>query len=283
LLLYLFTVATTLFLFLFGGRRRRLRMPGGIEVAYTVVGPKGGEPWLLLHGLGSVGSSWMPVIRPLRRACRLVVPELSALGGTRAPEGGLGIRSGVEALVRLLETEFPGRKATLCGLSLGGWIAVRLALARPDLVARLVLVDGGGYLHQDWKQVQRLVSIEDIPGVERLHAAIFAHTPWILRHSKRAFLAAYTSPGVKSILRRTEERDAFDDADLARIGVPTAIVWGEEDGLFPVTTARAMAAALPHATLTVLPGCSHALHWECPAQLVATIQEFRRATSAQLA
>jgi pimeloyl-ACP methyl ester carboxylesterase len=245
-------------------------------VVYTVLGPPEGEPWLLLHGLGSVGSSWLPVLKALRRDCRLVVPELSALGGTRAPGGGLGIRQGAEAMARLVEAEFGGRPVTVCGLSLGGWMAVRLALARPDLVSRLVLIDAGGYRNQDWDHVQRLVKVEDVAGVERLYEAIFVRPPWILRHSKKAFLQAYTSPGVKSILAGTEERDAFANADLARIDVPVALIWGEKDGLFPLATARVMAAALPQASLTVIPDCGHALHWDCPDRLVAAIQAFRR-------
>ena len=62
--------------------------------------------------------------------------------------------------------------------------------------------------------------------------------------------------------------------------MPTALIWGEQDGLFTVEAARAMAAALPHATLEVLPGCGHALHLECRAGMVAAIQRFRRAAPA---
>jgi pimeloyl-ACP methyl ester carboxylesterase len=195
----------------------------------------------------------------------------------------LSIRQGVATLPQLLEAEFGGRPVTVCGLSLGGWMAVRLTLARPDLVSRLVLIDGGGYKHQDWDRVQELVRLADLAGVERLYKALFVRPPWVLRHSKAAFLAAYTSPGVISILDGTEERDAFDDADLARIGVPAALIWGERDGLFPVTTAEAMARALPQASLTVVPDCGHALHWDCPDRLVAAIQKFRRATRPDLA
>jgi pimeloyl-ACP methyl ester carboxylesterase len=283
MLLYAFTLVTALVLLFIGARRKRLLVADGVSLAYTVLGPREGEPWLLLHGLGSVGSSWVPVLSALRRECRLVVPELSALGGTRAPGGGLSIRQGAAAMAELLAAEFGGRPVTVCGLSLGGWMAVRLALARPDLVARLVLIDGGGYLHQDWDRVQELVTLQDIAGVERLYEALFVRAPWVLRHSKAAFLAAYTSPGVKSILNGTEKEDTFDDADLARIDVPAGLIWGERDGLFPVATAETMAKALPRATLTVLPGCGHALHWECPDRLVAAIQKFRRATRPDLA
>jgi 3-oxoadipate enol-lactonase len=282
MLLWLFTLTTALFLYLVGARRRRRSLSGDVSLAYTVLGSRDGEPWLLLHGLGSVGSSWLPVMSALRRDCRLVVPELSALGGTRAPGGGLGIRQGAERMAELIEAELGGRPVTVCGLSLGGWIAVRLALLRPDLVSRLVLIDAGGYHDQDWDHVQRLVTVSSIADVERLYRAIFVRPPWILRYSKGAFLAAYTTPGVKAILTGTEEKDTYSDADLARLAMPAALIWGEKDGLFPLATARSMAAALPRARLTVLPGCAHAVHWDCPERLVAAIQDFRRATGPEM-
>jgi len=84
-----------------------------------VLGPRGGEPWVLLHGLGSIAATWAPVMRGLRRGCRMIVPELSALGGTRCPGDGLGIGAAVEILRTLIDRELGGRPVTLAGLSLG--------------------------------------------------------------------------------------------------------------------------------------------------------------------
>ena len=281
--LRLFTLANGLWLRLLGARRRRLGC-GEVTLAYTVVGRRGGEPWLLLHGLGSVGAGWSPVMRALRRDCRLVTPELTALGGTRAPNDCLRMPQAVEVLARLIETEFGGRPVTVAGLSLGGWMAVRLALARPDLVARLVLIDAGGYRNQDWEKVGSLVRIDDLAGVDRLYPALFTRVPWIMRISRAAFLKSYTSAAVRNTLDGLGEADTFKDSDLARLRMPTALIWGENDGLFSLKTARAMAAAIPHARLDVLPGCGHALHVECPRALVAALQRVRaeaRATDGE--
>jgi pimeloyl-ACP methyl ester carboxylesterase len=263
-----------------GARRARLSLPP-VSLVYYRVGAKDGEPWVFLHGLGSIGSTWSPVVRALRRSCRILVPELSALGGTEAPDGGLGIRQGAEVVARLIEREWGGRPATVAGLSLGGWMAVRLALARPDLVSRLVLIDSAGYRDQDWERIERLVTVGDLAAVDRLYGALFVKAPWLLRVSRGTFLKAYTSPGVRKILSQTEEADAFDDRDLARLAMPVAILWGERDGLFDLKTAKAMAAAtaaIPGSTLTVIPGCGHALHLECPRRLVEALEAIRRTT-----
>jgi len=280
MLMRLVGLASALYLrFALGARRAELAVPP-VSLAYCAVGPQGGEPWVFLHGLGSIGSTWIPVMKALRRSCRILVPELSALGGTEAPGGGLGIRQGAEVIARLIEREWGGRPVTVAGLSLGGWMAVRLALARPDLVSRLVLIDAGGYRAQDWERVQRLVTISDLAGVDRLYKAIFVRPPWLLRVSRRTFLKAYTSPGVKQVLTATEEADTFGDRDLARLAMPTAIIWGEHDGLFDLATARAMAAALPESTLSVIPGCGHAVHLECPDRLIEAIEALRRGGGA---
>ena len=262
-----------------GARRKTLSIPP-VSLVYYAVGPRGAEPWVFLHGLGSIGSTWTPVVRSFHGSCRVLVPELSALGGTRAPDGGLGVRQGAGVVAALVEREWGGRPVTVAGLSLGGWMAVRLALSRPELVSRLVLIDAAGYRDQDWERIHRLVAISDLAGVQRLYRALFVHTPWLLRVSRRAFLDSYTQPGVRKVLTATGEDDTFDDRDLARIAVPTAVVWGEGDGLFDLAAGRAMAAAIPGSTLSILPGCGHGVHLECPRRLADALAAFRRAHPA---
>lgn len=281
MLLRLYAQATRLSLRLLGAERRRLE-DGPVSLVYYSVGPADGEPWVLLHGLGAVAATWLPVMRALSRRCRVLVPELSSLGGTRAPRAGLGVLQGAWMVARLIEKELGGRAANLAGISLGGWTAVRLALRRPDLVSRLALIDAGGYRDQDWDEIEALVRVNDLAGVDRLYKALFGKVPWLLRLSRQGFLQTYTSPSVTEILEDLEEHDTYHDEDLARLRMPTALIWGEKDGLFKVEVARAMAAALPQVRLEVIPGCGHAVHIECPRKLVEAIESFRRATAPGL-
>jgi pimeloyl-ACP methyl ester carboxylesterase len=275
-MLRFFAFAARLYLSLLGARRLRLRA-GPVSLAYYRLGRADGEPWVLLHGLGAIAVSWSPVLRRLRRDCLLLVPELSSLGGTLAPGPALGIGPGARALGQLLAHEFGDRQATVAGISLGGWMAVRLALLQPERIARLALIDAGGYRRQNWTKIESLVRIDDLRGVDRLYRALFVRAPWVMRVSRAGFLKSYTSEAVRSTLDGLSEGDTYDDDDLARLRMPTALVWGERDGLFSVATARAMAAALPHASLDVIPGCGHAVHIECPRRLTAALQRFRRA------
>ncbi len=278
MLFRLVSLVTALYLRLLGAHRRVLEM-GPVRLVYYVMGPEDGEPWVLLHGLGSIAVTWSPVMRRLRRSCRMVVPEMSALGGTRCPGFGIGVAASGEILQKLMEREFGSRPVTLMGLSLGGWMAARFALANPQKISRLVLVDAGGYRDQDWDNIERLVRVDDMPGVDRLYKALFVRVPWIMRLSKATFLKAYTSKAVRNVLAGLSEADTFDDADLARLPMPTALIWAEHDGLFTAGTARAMAAAIPRSRLEILPHCGHAVHMECPGALAAAVQRFRLESS----
>ncbi|HYU36026.1 MAG TPA: alpha/beta hydrolase, partial [Thermoanaerobaculia bacterium] len=199
MLLYLFSLLTRYWLRLTGARRKRLRV-GSVRLVYYVLGPEDGEPWVLLHGLGSVAATWGKTLFRLRRDCRLIIPELSSFGGSQIPGQALDIRDGARVISRLIEKELSRRPATLAGLSLGGWLAVRLALERPELVSRLVLVNTGGYRHQDWEAIERLVRVSDLAGVERLYEAFFVRVPFVMEHSRGGFLLAYTSPPVRGVL-----------------------------------------------------------------------------------
>lgn len=282
MLLRLFRTAKDAALRFRGGRPFTLQIGEASLLAWRL-GPPDGEPWLLLHGIVSTSLAWHSVLPELTGDCRVIAPELAALGGTEAPGGGLAVADGVEAAAALIERELGGGPVTVAGNSLGGWIAVRLALARPELVSRLLLVAAAGYRDQDWERIRRLISISEPADIEPLLAALFVRRPTGLRLGRRGFYQAYSAQDVTSLIAKFDPADAYGDAELSRIEVPTALVWGEQDGLFDVSVAERMAAALPRGSLYRIPGCAHALHWERPQALARAVADFRRATGARVA
>ncbi len=261
-----------------GARRRRVELPGGWWVV-NELGPPDGEPWLLLHGMGSTSLGWAKVARHLRRDCTVLIPELSTLGGSRPAGHALNVQDGVEAARALLRVRFPGRATTVAGISLGGWIATRLALAHPELVERLLLVNCAGYRNQDWDRIQQMVSIDSLEGVDRLYDALFHRTPLPLRFTKRGLLAAYRSPSVRRVIETVDYEDSFDAEDLARLSQPVSLVWADSDGLFDVEVAREMAASLRTGRLEVVARCGHGIQWEQPRALVDATLRFRAQTA----
>jgi len=239
-------------------------------------GKKGGEPWILLHGLGATSATWLPLLGRILDDCEVVIPELSANGGTEGPRAAIGVADGVGVVAELARRELPGERPTIAGVSLGGWVATKVAAAHPGLPARLVLVVPGGYRDQDWERIRAMVQVEAVRDIRAMWKALFVRPPWYLRLGRLGLYFLYTTPTVRDVLATVREEDAFDDADLARIDVPVGLVWGAGDRLFRAEVGEAMRRALPEATLTVIPDAGHGVQWERPRAFAAAIAELRR-------
>jgi pimeloyl-ACP methyl ester carboxylesterase len=280
-LLRLFSAALIPLHRLSGGRRSRFEAAGA-SVPVWEFGPADGEPWLLLHGLASTALAWRPVIKALRHECRLVVPELSAWAGARTLTdggGGIGLEQGRLLVHGLLERFPAGRPATVAGMSLGAWMALLAAFAGDPRIGRLVLVDAAGYRDQDWQRIERLVRARTRDDFDELCTALFARPPWFITAARPGLALGYRSSGVAGTLGSIQEEHSFGAAELARLRLPAAVIWGEEDRLFELRVGEEMAAALPAGCLYRLPGCGHNPQWEAPRALVEAVRHFRGSTA----
>jgi pimeloyl-ACP methyl ester carboxylesterase len=135
-----------------GARRTRARAPAR---APTLV---------LFHGLGASSTSFYPVVPFLRRAYRVVVPDLPGCGASRPPKGRefLGFAELVDAAEAFVAEVAP-RGAYVAGNSMGGWIATKLAARRPDLVTGMALLNPGGpaLRAEDWVDFARIIWAEE--------------------------------------------------------------------------------------------------------------------------
>ena len=287
-----YRVATGALLRLAGAEPFAFEPPPGAEPADAAqqvrlrcwrMGPADGEPWIMLHGLGATAGGLAPVARALAGDCRIVLPELSSFGGSRIPGKILAVEDGLPVIAALIERELGGRPIDVLGRSLGGWMALRLALDRPDLVRRLVLIAPGGYRDQDWERIERSIRVNDRAGARRLVDAMYMRPPLPGPLLRLGYRLAFTSDTVIGCLDRLTEDDVLDDADLARIPVPTALIWGERDGIFDVEVGEKMVRVLPDARLYVVPKAAHVVHWERPRDVVRAVLEFRAATAGRVA
>ena len=115
-----------------------------------------GDPVLLIHGLGSSGDDWAFQIGPLSQRFRLIVPDLRGCGGSQATAGRYRIEQFADDLWRLLDALGVPR-AHLVGFSMGGAVALEMALQRPSASGRLVTINSlPSYRVDHWRKALEL-------------------------------------------------------------------------------------------------------------------------------
>lgn len=287
-----------------GGRSRVLDLGGAVHV--TEYGDPGALDTLVcLHGLGGSALNFGLVGPLLSADRRVVVPDLLGHGRSRTPDAAEGaVEAQLRMLERLLLTLGPGRN-TLVGHSLGGVVAILLALRSPSDVGRLVLIDPPVPRPSRWAREPRLTaqhSLLRLPGVAHLVARqVVAMTPEALvaRQLAQATPHAERIPSVVSEATVAEVRATRGDDggraaqlaqfraivdvvgllarpvrwrdELARVAVPTLWLQGEDDPLARAEQARALAASRPDWTFLTRPDVGHLPHLEDPTWTASTI------------
>jgi len=239
-----------------------------------------GETWgdgppavLVLHGWRRTHTDFAASFGPGAPggAVPTLAPDLPGFGATPEPPRAWGSEEYAEAVARLLEgRDGPGGGSgvVVVGHSLGGRIAVRLAAGHPELVGALVLTgaplvssSGGPRKPPAAFRVARVLHRAHLVGDARMERGR-------RRHGSPDYRAA---EGVMRdiLVRLVNER--YDDA-LAALRCPVELVWGDDDTEAPLSVARAIVGAVPHAHLTVCPAAGHLTPLTAPAELRAATE-----------
>lgn len=214
-----------------------------------------GPPLVLLHGAGEFAAVWGRVIPDLVRDRRVVVPDLPGHGATGIPDGPLDASRVLGWLDELIERTCPS-PPVLAGHLLGGSIAARFALERPDRVGRLVLVDSLGlgryrpspkfaipllrFIVRPTERTQERMMRQCFVDFDGLRAQMGTQ----LRLLEAYALELARTPGTKRALRALMKHlgTPIPPKDLARIAVPVTLIWGRHDLQVRVRIAEAASA-----------------------------------------
>jgi 2-succinyl-6-hydroxy-2,4-cyclohexadiene-1-carboxylate synthase len=237
------------------------------EMAPTVV---------FLHGFTHTGRSWQPVIATLGERYTSVAEDIRGHGGAseRMPVT-------LEAVIDDVLAVPPGQ-FTLAGYSMGGRIALHVALAAPARVERLVLIGASPGIADDGERDARRRTDEELADeIERSNIEEFARrwakTPVLEGLPSEVLEAAHadrlrsTPAGLARALRGlgTGALPSLWDR-LGELAMPVTLVVGERDSKFQ-TMAAEMAGGVPSANVVVAPGAGHAVHLEAPATISGAI------------
>jgi pimeloyl-ACP methyl ester carboxylesterase len=269
------------------GFEERFAEARGTRLRYLAAGE--GEPLLLVHGLGGAAANWLALAPLLVATRRLLVPELPGHGGSSALPAAPSLNAYADRLGLVLEHEGLA-SAAVVGHSLGGAIALRLSIRRPDAVSALVLAGAAG-ISSGRRRARYALTVTGIvkPGrrlaphrrrIARSYALkrlVFGRwgasdPPALPRELAEAFLSGParhtdTVSAAKALVREDPR------ADLDRVRCPSLVLWGARDNQLPVEDAFDYARRL-RARLRVIADCGHLLIGERPDACADAIEDF---------
>jgi pimeloyl-ACP methyl ester carboxylesterase len=249
----------------------------GIRMRYDDVGS--GPALLLIHAFPLSGAMWRPQLEALQAQYRLIVPDLRGFGGSDAPPGPYTMDQQADDLAALLD-HVGLAQATLCGLSMGGYIAMAFMRRHAARARALILADtkagadgdeaqAGREANARLAETQGAAAIADkmIPGLVAPGAG------QALRDELRAMILANTPQGIAGALRGMAARPD-STVSLRAVAVPAVVIVGEEDGLTPPIEASQINMALAGSYVMMLPGVGHISSMEAPAVFTTALRVF---------
>lgn len=254
-----------------------------------------GVPLLLLHGFTGRGSGWGTLATALARRFRLIVVDLPGHGRSGIPPDPdrAGVERSADDLASILQREGCA-PAHVLGYSLGARVALRLAVAHPDVVRRLVLESpSAGLANAEERQARRAADEDRAHRLERdgieafvdewEREPVFASYATLVpaRAARLRFERLRNRPaGLAASLRGAGQGSMEPLHDrLAELRTPTLVIAGALD---PVGAARAqsVAAGIPGARLETVPGAGHAPHLETPSIFRSLVTAFLQEETA---
>jgi pimeloyl-ACP methyl ester carboxylesterase len=260
----------------------------GIRLSISDSGPPPGKPdapvLVMGHGLLFSTSMWRFQVEALRDRYRCVAIDWRGQGATPPTDSGYDMDTLYEDAVALIEHLDVGPVHYL-GLSMGGFVGMRLAARRPDLVRSLTLIDtsAGPEDPEKVKKYRLLATIYGLLGMRPLLgqvAPIMFTRDFLGTDAGKAVVSTWTAElarqdraGTKKAIRGVTDRVPVGE-EIRAITAPTLVVVGSGDVATPVAKAEAIAAAIPGSRLDVLAGVGHVSTLEDPARINACIEAF---------
>lgn len=226
-----------------------------------------GEPILFVHGFPLNHNMWHSQVSHLADTYRLIVPDLPGFGTSDAiPPDAMTMDRFADTLAAVLDMMHVEGPVTLCGLSMGGYIAFEFAKRHPERLTRLILVNTFAGPDTEEKAKGRLETAERVlkEGTSFLAQSMI---PKLLSDRTQADcpdvedaiweMISSTPPETIAAALRGMAQRADHRPNLASLNVPALVISGQEDALVPPAVMKEMADSMPDARLIEVPDAGH--------------------------
>jgi 3-oxoadipate enol-lactonase len=241
----------------------------------------GGDGALCIHGLGGTSNTWTPLLPALSRFTAVRF-DLPGSGRSHRVEGALSIDGFVEACLRVLASRGMERVHVL-GHSLGTIVAAHLAAREPRVVRSLALfgplLAPPDVARANIKARAAKARGEGVAGMQAIADTLVQASTSAETRTKRHAVVAYVRESLMrqdpdGYARTCEALAEAEPADATAIACPTVLVTGDEDGVAPPQSVRAMGGKIAGSQVEVLRGCGHWTPLEKADECIEILRRF---------
>ena len=246
----------------------------GRSIGYEEAGSGEAMPIVFLHGVGSDKSVWRPQLDYFGATRRTLAFDYPGYGDSDpAPDGTT--RDDYAAAILYAMTKLGIAKAHICGLSLGGVVAIAMHHRAPERCASLILADTFA-VHPEGRAIydRSLAGSQDLPAMAEARVGVLLAQPAepnirreVVATMSRIDPAAYRIGAEAVWLADQRER-------AAAIRVPTLVLVGDQDKVTPPPLSDELAALIPDAKLQVIAGAGHLANIEKPGDFNRAVEDF---------
>ncbi|HEX3870715.1 MAG TPA: alpha/beta fold hydrolase [Pirellulales bacterium] len=242
-----------------------------------------GEPLLFVHGFPLDHHMWEAQVHEFAQTHHVIAVDLRGFGASAPAEGTTTMQQFADDCAAVLDALKVEQLVTLCGLSMGGYVAWQFIERHSDRLARLVLCDtraiadsAEGAAGRHTMAARVVAEGSDVVATAMLPKLFAARTqrdhPELIERAKQ-MIARASSTGIAAALRGMAQRPDVT-ARLPSIRVPTLVIVGQEDAISTVDEMRAVANSIPNAELVVVPDAGHMSPMENANVVNAALRKF---------
>ena len=260
------------------------KLSNDITISYHDSGS--GTPILFLHSFGHNKNLWFPQLTHfLDKGFRVLAPDMPGHGDSSYDPARHGVDQMAQCYIELLDC-LEIKKAILVGISMGGYIALRMWARRPDLIAAMVLSNTKAEKDSDEIVARRRAQIENITsnGLEyfvttgapkRLSPVTLQRRPWVLDTIKLLNLTVPAAVNAATLEAMAQKED--DTKVLPTIDVPVLVTSGSDDTFIPKQSPGNLHRGIKGSRFHEIAGTGHVSSLEAPTEYNRIMEEFLQA------
>ncbi len=268
-------------------KKLKAQTPLDIKLHYTTKGE--GEDLLLLHGLGSSGITFNKILPSLSKRFRVFVPDLKGFGKSPKPRDGNYSIYDQYLVVKNFIIKHNIKHPIIIGHSMGGGVALLLALDTQIAPKKLILIDVAAYK----QRLPKLLRYANIPIFGMVGFYLLPSSYEVMDGYRYAFYDNSKIPKdiVKELANNLSSQNAKyafltsnrelipDDIDkiskrYKEIDIPTLIIWGDNDIVIKKSKAYKLHKDIPNSKLHIIKRCGHIPQEEKPKELLKILNDF---------